>query len=413
MIGVPEAMIAGVVLPEGVLTSPWFSAFTLFVAFNTIIYLGLTLAKFVPWPSPVHPSQVRAALTHSPDEEDTPMPRRLPGRRPPGGDLVQRLRGAASVQTIPLALSLVGALTVVVGLLNTVLYLDAIGPLVLIGVAFGVVLVIVAQVLARAAVSPRVMMWSWTLLLVGLVAETAWRASVLDSAVLLAYAAIALTVMAPISLSWSTGITGAVLGIIPIVIAGAEVSSVDTVSWAIAALTAALASLVLLQLRLAGITSLATQQLRAQTLASTDSLTGVFSRTGILALAPAVAQTAESAGTDVGVVVCTVADLDTINADYGFEYGGQVLGATARALRACVPGGTLVGRWGGRTFIALVGGDAPAADSLRDSIDQAILRSGVALGKRPVSVDVGCASGSPGDVTLEELVARATANASA
>ena len=211
----------------------------------------------------------------------------------------------------------------------------------------------------------------------------------------------------------ATGITGAVLGIIPIVIAGAEVSSVDTVSWAIAALTAALASLVLLQLRLAGITSLATQQLRAQTLASTDSLTGVFSRTGILALAPAVAQTAESAGTDVGVVVCTVADLDTINADYGFEYGGQVLGATARALRACVPGGTLVGRWGGRTFIALVGGDAPAADSLRDSIDQAILRSGVALGKRPVSVDVGCASGSPGDVTLEELVARATANASA
>jgi diguanylate cyclase (GGDEF)-like protein len=257
------------------------------------------------------------------------------------------------------------------------------------------------------------MMWTWTLLLVALVAETSWRASVLDSAVVLAYAAIALTIIAPISLSWTTGITGAVLGIIPIVIAGAEVSSVDTVSWTIAAGTAALSSLVLLQLRLAGITSLATQQLRAQSLASTDPLTRVFSRTGILALAPAVAQTAESASTDVGVVVCTVADLDTINADYGFEYGGQVLGATARALRACVPGGTLVGRWGGHTFIALVGGEAPSADGLREAVDQALVRSGVALGKRPVSVDVGCASGSPAEITLEELVARATASASA
>lgn len=409
----PRVVIAGFALPESVLTSPWFSVFALFVAFNTIIYLGLTLAKFVPWPSQVHPSQVRAVLPLSHLEEDPSMPRRVPGRRPPSGDLVQRLRGAAAVQTIPLALSLVGALTVVVGLLNTVLYISEVGSLILVGVAFGVVLIIVAQVLARAAVPTELMIWTWALLLVCLVGETAWRASVLDSAVLLAYAAIALTVIAPISLSWPAGITGVVLGIIPIVIAGAEVSSVDTVSWAIAAITAALAGLVLLQLRLAGITSLATQQLRAQTLASTDPLTGVFSRTGILALAPAVAQTAEQAGADVGVVVCTIPDLDTINADYGFDYGGQVLTATARALRTCVPGGTLVGRWGGRTFIALVGGEAPAAAPLRGEIDEALMRSGVTLGKRPVSVQVGCASGSPDQVTLEELVARATASASA
>lgn len=408
----PTGLIAGIVLPESALASPWFGAFSLFVAFNTIIYLGLTLAKFVPWPSQVHPRQVRALLPRS-EEEDSTMPRRLPVQRQASGDLLERLRGAAVVQTIPLALSLVGALTVIVGLVNTVLYMSVVGVSVLVGASFGLVLIVIAQVLARTSISSRVIMWTWTLLLVALVAETSWRASVLDSPVVLAYAAIALTIIAPISLSWATGITGAVIGVVPIVIAGAEVSSVDTISWAIAAVTAALASLVLLQLRLAGITSLAAQQLRAQTLASTDPLTGVFSRTGILALAPAVAQTAESAGTDVGVVVCSVADIDAINADYGFTYGGQVLGATARALRACVPGGTLVGRWGGQTFLALIGGVAPDAASLRTEVERALERSGVALGKRPVSVDIGCASGSPGDVTLEELVARATASARA
>lgn len=341
------------------------------------------------------------------------MPRRMPTQPTRSDDLLERLRGAAAVQTIPLALSLAGALTVIVGLVNTALYLSQVGISVLVGAGFGLVLIVIAQVLARTAVSARTMMWMWTILLVCLVAETSWRASVLDSAVVLAYAAIALTIIAPISLSWPTGITGAILGIIPIVIAGAEVSSVDTVSWAIAATTAALSSLVLLQLRLAGITSLAAQQRRAQTLASTDPLTGVFSRTGILALAPAVAQTAEQAGTDVGVVVCSVADLDAINADYGFGYGGEALSATARALRACVPGGTLVGRWGGDIFLALVGGEAPDAEALRTSIDEALARSGVALGKRPVHVRVGCASGRPGEITLEELVARATASASA
>ncbi len=405
--GVP--VIAGIVLPESILTAPWFGAFTLFVAFNTIIYLGLTLAKFVPWPSQVHPSQVRALISHA--EEETPMPRRLPERQPADDDLLARLRGAAAVQTIPLALGLVGALTVIVGLINTVLYLSEVGITVIIGPGFGLLLIIVAQVLARAPIPARGMMWTWTLLMVLLVAETSWRASALDSAVILTYAAVALTVVAPISLSWPTGVAGTVLGIVPIVMAGAAVSLVDTLSWSIAAVTAGLASLVLLQLRLTGITRLAAEQARAQTLASTDPLTGVFSRTGILALAPSIAQTAQEAGTDVGVVVCTIPDLDEINADYGFAYGTQVLGATARALSTSMPSGALVGRWGGHTFLAVVGGHAPDGARLHAAITEALEHSGVALGKRSITVRVGCASGAPGTVTLEELVAQATASA--
>jgi hypothetical protein len=48
---------------------------------------------------------------------------------------------------------------------------------------------------------------------------------------------------------------------------------------------------------------------------------------------------------------------------------------------------------------------------LHAAITEALEHSGVALGKRPITVRVGCASGAPGTVTLEELVARATASA--
>ena len=400
-----NALPAGLLLPDSVLVAPWFGAFALFVAFNTVIYLGLTLAKFIPWPSQIHPSQVRSFLPDS--LEDSPMSPHGRGRPGRVGDPLDRMRAAAAAETIPLALGLVGALTVIIGLVNTVLYLSQVGPTVLIGAAFGLVLIIVAQILARVQVSPEVMVWTWTALMLVLVSETAWRASVLDSAVVLAYAAITLTVIAPITLSWFAGLVGAVGGAIPVIIAGAEVSLVDTVSWALAATTAALASLVLLQLRLAGITRLAAEQARAQTLASTDPLTGVFSRVGLLALAPAVARNAEHARSEVGVVLCDVVHMTSLNDDYGYEYGDDVLAATARALRASLPEGTLIARWGGDGFLGLVSGPAPDAATARREIERALASSGVALGKRPLSVHVGCASGSPADVTLQDLVTQA------
>ena len=41
---------AGLLLPESTLTSPMFFLVATAVAFNTIIYLTLTISKFIPWP---------------------------------------------------------------------------------------------------------------------------------------------------------------------------------------------------------------------------------------------------------------------------------------------------------------------------------------------------------------------------
>lgn len=45
-----SALIGGVLLPVGVLSEPWFTVFTAFVGFNTLVYAGLTFAKLLPLP---------------------------------------------------------------------------------------------------------------------------------------------------------------------------------------------------------------------------------------------------------------------------------------------------------------------------------------------------------------------------
>lgn len=405
-----SALPTGALLPESVLSAPWFAVFALFVAFNTIIYLGLTLAKFLPWPAPVGPMTVRRLIHHN--REEAIGMRVHPSAPPPSQvPLNIQLRRQSARETIPIAMTLIGALTVLISLINVIVYFDTVGPLVLLGALAGVVFVALAQVLARTHLSDIAVAWIWTIAMALLVIETSWRAALLNSAVLLTYAAMALLVIAPISLSWSAGTTGALVGLAPISIAGYDVSSVDTASWFIAAASAAAASLILLHLRITALNRIAEEESRADTLASTDPVTGAFSRAGLLALAPTVAASATRAGTEVSVVSCDLRDLAQTNAEYGIKYGDDLLGVTARALRATLPEDALVARWSGPRFLALLQGDAGDPPALCRAIESAIADSGVALGKQPARVTVGVASGSPSATTFEQLTEQAESQA--
>ena len=402
-----NSITAGIALPEDILSQPWFALFGLFVAFNTIIYLGLTVSKFIPWPQPVHPHTIRRAIP-DPLKERSAMrvsPAVLPDR---DRDTVSNLRRSTARETIPLALGLTGVISLVSSFINTLLYFDSNGPIGLVGAFFGFLFIILSQIMSRLAISDHVMIWTWTILMLLLVAEISWRAEVLDSAVVLGYALIALIVIAPITLSWSAGITAATVGLIPIIASGYSVSLVDTISWIIAAITGALASLVLLQLRMTSISRIAFEQQRAITLATTDPLTGVFSRTGLLALAPTVAEAAEKAQNHVCVIACDVEGMTAITRDYGIAYGDDVLAAAARCLRATLPEGSLIGRWDGDQFIALHMGGVPTAETLARQVDDALSATGIALGKRPATVHIRVASGSPRDTTFEDLVGMAS-----
>lgn len=404
---------AGLVLPSDILTQTWFGVFGLFVALNTVIYLGLTIAKFVPWPAQVRPSTVRKVL---PITEEGPTMEKLSHQDTSGRSAmraleqpVQDLRDAAARQTIPMALALVGALTAIVALLYLLLYFTTSGPLLLLGPVYGFILIIASLVLARARASATAMRWAWTVLMLLLIAENCWRASVIDSAVPLAYSLVILAFIAPINLSWSFGAVAAVIGVVPVTAGGYGVSVVDTFSWAMVSVTASLGSLVILYLRLVPLDRIAEEQARADALATTDPRTGTLSRTGLITLAPSVAEAAEHEGAPVSVIACTLPDLTMINAAYGFDYGGEVLSTTARCFRAALPQRALVARWSGDTFLALLTGDAPSPEGLREDVDANLVNSGIALGKAPLHVRIGTATGSPSVTTLEALVAEAEA----
>ena len=398
---------AGIVLPADILIQPWFSVFTLFVALNTIVYLGLTAAKFVPWPAPVHPNAVRSIV--NPTEEVSQMQQSFRSALKELDNPAQDLRDATARQTIPIALALVGALMCVIGLLYLLLYFDSSGPVLLIGPILGFILIVLSLLLARSRASAEAMRWTWAILMVGFIAENCWRAVLLDSAVPLAYGLITLGFTAAITLSWGAGIFSAILGAVPIVIGGYLVSIVDTVSWALASAAAALASLVVLYLRLASLDRVAEERARADALATTDPVTGLFSRHGLIALASSLADATVQSDHEISVIACELPDLTELNASYGFEYGAEVLSATGRALRASLPRRALISRWSANTFLALITGEPPEVSQVQASVDERLAYSGVALGKVPIRVRVGSATGSPATTSLEVLVAEAEA----
>jgi hypothetical protein len=52
----------GILLSADVFQTAWFECLAAFVAFNTLIYVGLTLAKLIAWPRIMRPVEIRAWL---------------------------------------------------------------------------------------------------------------------------------------------------------------------------------------------------------------------------------------------------------------------------------------------------------------------------------------------------------------
>jgi hypothetical protein len=68
-------LLSGVLLPSSVLSTTWFQALAAFVALNTVIYVGLTLAKLTRWPRQLDSVQARrlhARLNPGPDTDAHP-----------------------------------------------------------------------------------------------------------------------------------------------------------------------------------------------------------------------------------------------------------------------------------------------------------------------------------------------------
>jgi diguanylate cyclase (GGDEF)-like protein len=400
----------GILLPESVLSSWWFITLALIVAFNTIIYLGLTLSKLVPWPHQFHPVRVRGWLLRlganvdgDPRLADVPLP-----RAPESTDPFEALRSSVARRDIPQAFGLFGILVIIVTTVVIVVGRAANLGVSIVQLGLGVVFLLLANITGRRHFRSRTVEWIWvvasTVLVVALLVE-AVRTSTLGP---VAYAFIMMTAFAPVSLAWRPALAGGGAMLVGLVAAAVYADALDAARTITAGATALLLGLVLLRLRLVAAQALADERARSAALATTDPLTGCLTRSGLLSLVPMVAGLAERSSGRVCVIAVDVAHLAEANATYGIRYGDDVLRTVAGTLRESVRLGDLVARWSGDDFVVVGVGDRPDALGVQQRLQAALDTSGVSLGKAPARILVGTAAGDPRDQTFEDLLARAS-----
>lgn len=105
----------------------------------------------------------------------------------------------------------------------------------------------------------------------------------------------------------------------------------------------------------------ATQAAQIRELAYRDLLTAALSRRGLYAALPLWARQHAPGAT---VAVLDINGFKAVNDELGHERGDQVLQALASACEASLPTGSLVARFGGDEFVALIPKGAPLAQTL-------------------------------------------------
>lgn len=396
---------AGLLLPESFLFSTGFRVFAIFVALNTLIYLGLTAGRLVLWPRPIQPHRL-AHLQGDLDPQEISVNEPAPALRQLGNPAT-RLRIESAFQTIPVALTLTGALALIFTLVQVVTSTQ--GSLVsdIAGAIFAVAVLAVAQVAGRRVISPGLLPWIWSLSLAGVVIFISWQAVEESRTVTLSYSIVILVALIPIALSWIAGLAGGFLAAGATLVAAYFTDASQIATWLLILLTAIAAGSILLQLRFIGLDRIAAEQARTATLLTTDPLTGALSRRGLDDLAPSVWNAAATSDQSVYAVVATIDDLLEINDRYGIAYGDDVIIATFRSLRRALPEGALIARWTAGSYAA-VGIGGPRTDDLAQAFAHALEDSGIALGKKAPAVSLRQADGKPALTSSEALIAEAS-----
>ncbi len=151
-------------------------------------------------------------------------------------------------------------------------------------------------------------------------------------------------------------------------------------------------------------------QVRLQTMALTDVLTGLNNRRQVMARLEEEFQRAVRLGESICLISLDIDHFKRINDTYGHPFGDLVLKRVAERMQGSVRPYDIVGRIGGEEFIIV----APAspcdeAVSLADRIIAAISRETIAEGRNRVTVTIsaGVAVISPNDTGVDDLLRRA------
>lgn len=402
----------GLVLPESTLTSPWFLILATVVAFNTIIYVGLTVSKFIPWPRQIHPSKVRAlhdAVFNPAKDRAMSTPPAL-RRRQESTEPYEIMRDELTRTEIPQAFASFGGLLLIISIVE-LLFFDPTAPVQhLCEVGAAVAMLIAAQILARRPFRASTLTWCWMvaalvnfgILLVGVAIE--------GDIPTIAITMILLTAFGSISLRWPPVLITTVITVTVIAIVMFTIDAALETRIVFLAIVSGATGMLLQSIRISSLRRQSEDKELYSALATTDPLTGLLSRAGLLGLLPGTAANARRTDQWICVILVDVIDLARANSSYGLAYGDTVLRAVADAVRSTVREGDLASRWADDDFVVAGPGNTPDADSIRRRIEAHVAASGIALGKSPIGVHVGAAAGDPADVTFESLLESATSS---
>lgn len=393
---------AGVLLPESLLGSTWFQVFAGFVAFNTIVYMGLTLSKMVVWPRQSTLRAMAARLPGGPGGGTEPTPDAPEGPHAPAD-----LRSALIAHDVPMAMAWLGGLLIVLNGLLALIEPSGALAVHLVGIGLGVVLLAAAQVLARTPASTNALSAAWG---VGVVAIALYLASPLTdehNSLALAFLFVMQAAFGFVLVSWRPFIAIGAITFAAAAWGAFGTDQAEPLGWLMVSAAAVGVGALLLYTRMTSIAALEEAQRLSQRLATTDPLTGLLSQSGMESILPRFLGTARRAGEPICVMYIRVPDLTRAVTEYGRDYGDAVLRAVGDAVRDVVREGDLVARWHSDAFLVAGFGLTPDRGMLRRRIQSAVSASGVDLGKWPIVVEAGAASGEPLEGAADGLIAAA------
>lgn len=148
-----------------------------------------------------------------------------------------------------------------------------------------------------------------------------------------------------------------------------------------------------------------------QSVALTDTLTGLYNRHGFVTIADEQLKLAHRNGNSVALAFIDLDGMKRINDELGHEFGDQALIATARILKSTFRASDLIARLGGDEFIVLGVGIQPAATGrIRKRLLHNLDAHNKSLSVLNIAFSVGFASYRPSreaQKTIEQLMTEA------
>ena len=216
----------------------------------------------------------------------------------------------------------------------------------------------------------------------------------------LALAVIVIATCLPFAHAWPPFLASAV------VIIGTNFLLMGPVEF-LALVVAAFAGAVLLWLRLRSLHRMADITNLANTLATTDLLTGLLNQRGLERTLPRVLATATRLVQPVMVWHLEIDGLREVNRGAGRAVGDQLIKATGEALRTSVRGDDLVARISGDEFLVVGLGMVPDAHDFPRQVVQTVRARGIADDTWAGSISYGAASGLLSITAFDDLLAQA------